>query len=211
MRPRGGAAFLLFFGGRGFAAPFRSAGGCFLIRGGLSAALPPFRLCEQREHFSCSPFFPYHGEERTICLPSRPNFLFPLSPIRNEERTFYVSPSVRRRGYLVFCPPSPFRGREKRFPGTKKRSWSFGQNKRPASNGNEPEKIKATPSAARPHERARGTSLREGGTGVLTRPSDQMRSEARRSLPRSKILASFSSVSSMTGSSAFVFLEASLL
>ena len=131
---------MLFFGGGVFAAPFRSAGGCFLIRGGLSAALPPFRLCEQREHFSCSPFFPYHGEERTICLPSRPNFLFLLSPIRNEERTFYVSPSVRRRGYLVFCPPSPFRGREKRFPGTKKRSWSFGQNKRPASNGNEPEK-----------------------------------------------------------------------
>ena len=120
MRPRGGAAFLLFFGGRGFAAPFRSAGGCFLIRGGLSAALPPFRLCEQREHFSCSPFFPYHGEERTICLPPRPNFLFPLSPIRNEERTFYVSPSVRRRGYLVFCPPSPFRGREKRFRGRRK-------------------------------------------------------------------------------------------
>ena len=150
---------MLFFGGRGFAAPFRSAGGCFLIRGGLSAALPPFRLCEQREHFSCSPFFPYHGEERTICLPPRPNFLFPLSPIRNEERTFYVSPSVRRRGYLVFCPPSPFRGREKRFPETRKRGWSFRQNRRTASNGNESEKNKATPSAARPHMRARGTSL----------------------------------------------------
>ena len=206
---------MLFFGGRGFAAPFRSAGGCFLIRGGLSAARSARRLYllygQCGSIFRVPPFSLITARSELFVSPLVRISYSPLSPIRNEERTFYVSPSVRRRGYLVFCPPSPFRGREKRFPGTKKRSWSFGQNKRPASNGNEPEKIKATPSAARPHERARGTSLREGGTGVLTRPSDQMRSEARRSLPRSKILASFSSVSSMTGSSAFVFLEASLL
>ena len=41
--------------------------------------------------------------------------------------------------------------------------------------------------------------------------SDQIRSAERSSFPRSKRLASFSSVSSMTGSSAFVFWEASLL
>ena len=166
-----------------------------------AGALPPhFRLCEQRENFSRSPIFPSLGEERTICLPFSRRGASDLSPLLSG-------------GWGIFgvLSPSPFRGREKRFPETKKRSWSFGQNKRPASSGNEPEKIKATPSAARPRERARGTSLREGGTGVLARPSDQMRSEARRSLPRSKILASFSSVSSMTGSRAFVFLAASLL
>lgn len=41
--------------------------------------------------------------------------------------------------------------------------------------------------------------------------SDQIRSAERSSFPRSKRFASFSSVSSMTGSSAFVFWEASLL
>ena len=39
----------------------------------------------------------------------------------------------------------------------------------------------------------------------------QIRSAESRSFPRSRMSASFSSVSSMTGSSAFVFLEASLL
>ena len=43
------------FGGGGCAAP--------LLGGGSFDA--PFRLCEQRERFSCFPFFPYHGEERT--------------------------------------------------------------------------------------------------------------------------------------------------
>lgn len=93
--------------------PFRSAGKClglfssagtvpplFLLGGGGFDA--PFRLFEQREHFSCFPFFPYHGEERTICLPSRPNFLFPLSPVRSEERTFYVLPPLFGEGRSVF-------------------------------------------------------------------------------------------------------------
>ena len=96
-----------------------------LIRGGLSAALPPFRLCEQREHFSCSPFFPYHGEERTICLPSRPNFLFPLSPIRNEERTFYVSPSVRRRGIFGVLSSLPCSGKAEAFSGDEEKGLEF--------------------------------------------------------------------------------------
>ena len=189
------------FSGAGALPPlFRlAAGRCFLLfsRRGLCR---PFSAWRQGKNFSRSPIFPSLGEERTICLPFSRQEASDLSPL-----------PFGGWGIFGVLSPSPFRGREKRFPETKKRSWSFGQNKRPASSGNEPEKIKATPSAARPRERARGTSLREGGTGVLARPSDQMRSEVRRSLPRSKILASFSSVSSMTGSRAFVFLAASLL
>ena len=74
-----------------------------------------------------------------------------------------------------------------------------------------------------PHGRSQGNSALPAFTPSIpphsTAPSgnngnehsDQIRSAERSSFPRSKRFASFSSVSSMTDSSAFVFLEASLL
>ena len=116
---------MLFFGGRGFAAPFRSAGGCFLIRGGLSAALPPFRLCEQREHFSCSPFFPYHGEERTICLPSRPNFLFPPLSYSERRTNFLCLPFRSAAGIFGVLSSLPFSGKGEAFSGDEEKELEF--------------------------------------------------------------------------------------
>ena len=169
----------MLFSGAGVVPPLcLAAGRCFLIRGGLSAALPPFRLCEQRESFSCFPFFPYHGEERTICLPSRPNFLFP-SLLFGAKNELFLSPlPFGGGGYLVFCPPSPVRGREKRFPETRKRSWSFWRKKRTASIGNGPEKIKAIPPPrARKSGRAAPPTEREA-RGCL--PAPQIRCARKR-------------------------------
>lgn len=158
------------------------------------------------------PLFPLSRRGANYLSPPSSEFPIPPSLLFGTKNELFMSP-LPFGGGDIWCfvlPPLFGEGRSV-FRGRRKGVGVLGKTRDLLRTETNLKKIKATPSAARPHERARGTSLREGGTGVLTRPSDQMRSEARRSLPRSKILASFSSVSSMTGSSAFVFLEASLL
>ena len=181
----------------------------FLLGGGLFDA--PFRLFEQRESFSCSSFFLITARSELFVSPLvrisySPSLLF------GAKNELFMSP-LPFGGGDIWCfvlPPLFGEGRSV-FRGRRKGVGVLGKTRdllRTETNLKKSRRL--LPPRARMSGR-RGTSLREGGSGVLTRPSDQMHSEARRSLPRSKILASFSSVSSMTGSSAFVFLEASLL
>ena len=109
---------MLFFGGRGFAAPFRSAGGCFLIRGGLSAALP---LVLTAGAFFVFPLFPLSRRGANYLSPPSSEFPIPPSLLFGTKNELFMSP-LPFGGGDIWCfvlPPlfgegrSVFRGRRK--------------------------------------------------------------------------------------------------
>ena len=144
---------MLFSMGGFFAAPFSFGEGClapfFLITATSELVIPTsfrtrrgmfgavfegrdlcrsFRLCEQRENFSCSPFFPYQGGGQTyLYLPFRSMFILFL-PLPRARGVFICPLSFVNCGEaFAISPLSPFRALRAASFGAKEEAFFGGR------------------------------------------------------------------------------------
>lgn len=199
--------------------------GCFLFerapsfcieKGRILFERAPLLFREERELFVCTgtPSFPLR--KRAVLFEG---FLIGLAPPRKIERffdspllfcgegrvlLFQIRTSMRRDGERELPLAETNLRKSRRLPQSRHRRVHRMARQLPQGRSQGNSALPAFTPSIPPHSTAPS-----GNNG--NEHSDQIRSAERSSFPRSKRFASFSSVSSMTGSSAFVFWEASLL